>query len=575
MANVFDNAYDKNSDPTKVFTWEQNYETGKIEQKEYPIEDYLYFYVDLIDESKAESDLISQRGTRVQKIIAESYKSLKNGEAVKFFHGIGLNTYESDIDPIQKVMLDNYGKDHQIAPKWNLALYDIETDVRNEDSFMEMRDSANREINAISVWYSKPNKFYNFSVVPPLLRDEWDYDNIETRGNFEIIYFDNEAEMLETFFAVTKMHETVAMGAWNGDFFDTKYIFDRCKNIWNEKGAAERMGRFNRVKKTKVTLGEKEELLIRPIGLVWYDCLEAYKKNGPELESFALNAVAEEEGLGAKVDFDGSFETLYHGTRKDRERFVELTPEKKRKSLIKKSNDLGESIISDLSLLKEAKEKIESMNFEEHEKETRIQIEITDRLEEIFNMQEIKEELGDSIVDLERFIIFKRLKDTYRLFLDYSNQDSQILHDLEKKLDKFNTLMMLAQYNVSSFYDIFSTLKQAEQGITNYAHIYNKTVVVDREYDKSKQIYNQYIDKDLLNLRISGNYRILPEDSDKIKEYKTLLSHEKISGAAVLLCNIGLISYSDEETPPMVREFRALKAELAEIEKQLELLEKL
>jgi hypothetical protein len=87
-------------------------------------------------------------------------------------------------------MLDNYGKDNQKAPNWNLALYDIEIDVQTEDSFMDIRENANREINAISVWYSKPNKFYNFTVVPPMLRDEWDFDVIEERGNFQIVYFE-------------------------------------------------------------------------------------------------------------------------------------------------------------------------------------------------------------------------------------------------------------------------------------------------------------------------------------------------------------------------------------------------
>lgn len=572
MANYIDCTYDKQSDPSKVIVWEQNYETGKVEKKEYPIEDYLYFYCDAMNDSKAEKGITSQRGTKVQKVFAESFKSLKNGDDAKRFQSSGFNTYESDIEPLQKVMLDNYGKDHQKAPKWNIALYDIETDVQTEDSFMDMRENADREINAISVWFSKPNKFYNFTVVPPMLRDEWDFETIEKRGKFEIVYFDNEASMLESFFEMTKFYETIAMGAWNGDFFDTKYIFDRCKTIWNEKGAAERMGRFNKVKKQKIMLGDKEEILVRPIGMIWYDCLEAYKKNGPELESFALQAVAEEEEVGSKIEFDGNFETLYHGTRKDRERFLELTPSNKRKSLIEKSNAIGQSIIDDLSIYKECKLRIESESIDDVEKETRIQMMVTEHLEDLFKTKEIKDDLGDLIEDFERFIIYKKLKDTYRLFLDYSNQDSQLLHDLEMKLDKFKTLMMLAQYNVSVFYDVFSTLKQAEQGITNFAHLYNNKVVIDREYDKEKQIYNKYIDADLLDLRISKDYKILPTDNDKIRKYKTLLGQEKIPGANVLMPAIGLISYDDDETPELAREFKKLKYELDEVNRQLDLL---
>ena len=576
MANYIDFEYTgpRKAEPTGIRVWEQNYETRKVEAVDYPISDYLYFYIDAIDDDKAETEFTSQRGTRVQRVEADEYKNLKSGDSAKFYHGMGLNTYESDIEPIQKVMLDNYGKDNQKAADWNLALYDIETDVQTEDSFMDMRANAHREINAISVWYSKPNKFYNFTVVPPALRDEWDFENVEVRGNFEIVYFDNEAEMLETFFAVTKQYETIALGAWNGDFFDTKYIFDRCKMLWGEKGAAERMGRFNKVRKTKIMLGEKEEILVRPVGMIWYDCLEAYKKNGPELESFALNAVVEEELGTSKVEFEGSFEFLYHGSRKDRARFAELTPKAKRSKLMAKSKEIGESIIVDLGLYKECQKKIESEGkFDEHEKETRIQIEITERLEELLKMDEIKEDLGEMYEDFERFVMHKKLLDNYRLFVDYSNQDSQLLHDLEKKLDKFKTLMMLAQYNVSSFYDVFSTLKQVEQGITNFAHLYNKKVVIDREYDKAKQIYNKYIDPEMLRIRIDNDYRITPDDSPETKRYKSLISQGKIPGAHVLLANIGLISYDEEETPPLAREFKKLKAELAEIDKLLEAFE--
>lgn len=570
MANYLDYAYGpKKGDPEYVIVWEQNYETRKIEEKKYPIEDYLYYYIDAIDESKADTTYTSQRGTKVQRVMADSFKSFKDGTSSKYYRDMGLNTYESDIDPILKVMLDNYGVDNQKAPQWNLALYDIETDVLTEQSFADMREGAEREINAISVWYSKPNKFYNFTVVPPMLRDEWDYENVEIRGNSEIVYFDNEAEMLETFFEVTKKYETIALGAWNGDFFDTGYIYQRCKHYWGEKGTAQRMGRFDRINKTKINRGDAEEVLIRPIGMIWYDCLEAYKKNGPELESFALAAVAEEELGSNKLDFEGNFETLYHGARKDRAKFDEITPVKNKQKLIKKSNMVGQPFVAELyDWAAEAVEKSKE-NYIEAEKETRIQIQITDKLEELLEDEEFMQELGEDATHFERFVLHKKFLDTYRLFLDYSIQDTQILYDLEMKLDKFSTLMMLAQYNVSYFQDVFSTLKQVEQGITNFAHLNNKKVVIDREYDKRKQIYNKHIDPELLRIRIDNDYKILATDSSAIKEMKALTSQPKIPGAHVLAPNIGLISFDNEVTPDMAREFKELKRQLREIDAQL------
>ncbi len=574
MANYIDYTYmGKVSDPTGVMVWEQNYDTGAIEEKVYNIKDYLYFYVDSPNDSETLEGMTSQRGTDIKQVREEDFKSYKAGDKAKDLNDLGFNTYESDIPPLQKVMLDHYGKDNMKAPKWNLALYDIETDVKTEDSFMKMRDEATSIINAISVWYAKPNKFFEFAVVPPILQDEWDYDTIETRGNSEIRYYDSEKEMLLAFFEMNMKYETVALGAWNGDFFDTKYIYDRCIAIWKKpKIVANLMGRFDSVTKQKIQRGDKEEILIRPKGLIWYDCLEAYKKNGPELESFALEAVAEEELDQHKLSFEGDFEALYHGFRKDRDRFHEITPARKKKALLATSREIGQTLVDELHdhfVAKAAKDK----NIIDAERETRTQMMITDYLSELLKDEETIEELGDNLVDFERFVLYKKFKDTFDLFLDYSIQDTQLLFDLEMKLTKFNTLSMLAQYNVSSFHDVFSTLKQVEQGITNFAHLNNKKVVIDREYDKAKQLYNQHIDPELLRIRTMNDYRIMPEDCDEIREMKTLTSQPKIPGAHVLSPNIGLISFDEEVTPDMAREFKTLRAELNEIDKQLEAFE--
>ncbi len=54
---------------------------------------------------------------------------------------------------------------------------------------------------------------------------------------------------------------------------------------------------------------------------------------------------------------------------------------------------------------------------------------------------------------------------------------------------------------------------------------------------------------------------------------KTLTSQPKIPGAHVLSPNIGLISFDEEVTPGMALEFKTLRAELDEINTQLEAFE--
>lgn len=266
------------------------------------------------------------------------------------------------------------------------------------------------------------------------------------------------------------------------------------------------------------------------------------------------------------------FEELYHGRRVDRKRFNAITPKLKRTKLMKRTMDTFSFLVEEIKPW--AVDAISPKRYDTSEYETRLSLKITEKIEILRVTDSDFQALDDEQkLDLERFVLYRKFVDTFNLFLDYSIQDTQILYDIEMKLTKFNTLSMLAQYNVSGFHDVFSTLKQVEQGITNFAHLNNKKVVIDREYDKAKQPYNQFIDKELLRIRTKNDYRVLPEDSDIIREMKTLTSQPKIPGAHVLSPNIGLISFDEEVTPGMAREFKSLRLELEEIDKQLEAFE--
>ena len=72
-----------------------------------------------------------------------------------------------------------------------------------------------------------------------------------------------------------------------------------------------------------------------------------------------------------------------------------------------------------------------------------------------------------------------------------------------------------------------------------------------------------------MRIRNEKDYRITPMDSDEIRRYKTLVSQEKIPGAHVLLPSVSLINFDEEKTPPLVREMKSLKDQLADIEKQI------
>ena len=578
MANYYDYTYDDDKNPKYVYVWEQDYETNKIVKKKYDVKKYLYFYVDSIN-GKGEENIISQLGTIVNKVRMNDYKRFVSRKDAIDFNDQGLFTYESDIAPIDKCIMDEYGDEIKKMPKWNIALYDIETDIRSEMTFEEMRQNADAEITAISVWFSNINESYCLTVVPPYLRDMWDKDE-ETRSGSKIIYFDNEKDLLDTFFYMIKKNNIMAVGAWNADFFDSAYIYNRTRRYYSEEETGKLMGRFKKIKKQKVERGDKEDTIIRPIGTIWFDYLEVYKKNGQEMESYALNFIVENELGLHKVDFDGDFEYLYHGSRQDRkfldEIFEGLSVKKKLK-IIKKAMKIGKSFEDEFydDIKKEVMENEVDDTMSDGEIETRIQLKLTEFLTNMYeNDNEIQDILGDDEVYFQIYLTIKRLLNNYRLFLDYSIQDTDLLKKLELKLNKFNTLMMLSQYNVCHFYDVFSTVRQMELGITNFAHRNNNIVVIDRDYRKDLMPYNKYVDPVLLELRINKDYEIRENDDEKIREYKKLLAKSKIPGAHVLQPIVGLVSV-DDKTPEIAKKYKEVKSEYDAILEEMNKIEEL
>lgn len=508
MANFFDAVYDDPRDPKYIIVWEQDYETHKIRKLKYPIEDYLYFYSETTED---QSEMLSMTGKHVKKINLSNYRIFKDKETYEELKRSGFDVFETDIEPLQKCLWDNYGTENKKQPKWNICLYDIETDYSPEYGFADPHE-AKYETTAITAWFKNADKMFTLSVVPPRIRNIWDkYDSPEIINGSLTYYFESEKEMYEHFFELLTEYETVACGAWNGDGYDLPYIYNRVVKLFGKDAVGDLMGDFPKVNNVKTNRGDTKVVIHRPIGRIWFDSMEVYKKQAGEKVSYALNAIAEEELDAGKLEFEGSFEDVYHGERKLRAIFDEETgfqriiPGFHGKRKVQKYVDFES--LSD-----------ESMDV------------ISPSLEQMF--------------------------ETYQLFLEYSVQDVQLLKDMEIKLKYFDVMMMLAQMNVTLFQNTFATLVQVESGIANFAHNMRKMVVIDRSYDIAKQPYNKYVDKDVLRLRKGdeGDNNTENVSDDVVKN----LEKNGIAGAHVLLCNIGLISYNREK----LESLNAKKADL-------------
>ena len=96
------------------------------------------------------------------------------------------------------------------------------------------------------------------------------------------------------------------MTGWNIKGFDIPYLYNRIVRILGEKEAV-KLSPWNKVYERKDTVYGKETIGYDIIGISTLDYMQLYRKyepGGNQHESFRLDAIAQEEGVGQKLSFD-------------------------------------------------------------------------------------------------------------------------------------------------------------------------------------------------------------------------------------------------------------------------------
>jgi len=223
------------------------------------------------------------------------------------------NKWEHDISPVIRCLANNYqGK---TAPELNVAFFDIEVDFDKTHGFAPPSDPFNK-ITAITVYLQWLDELITLTIPPKHMSMETAQEIADKFDNTFI--FDNEVEMIETFFDL--IQDVDVISGWNSEGFDIPYMINRISRIMS-KTDNKRWCLWDKSPQRKVHeyYGASYETFVL-VGRVHLDYLSLYKKfTYHEMHSYSLDAIGEYEVNERKVAYEGTLDKLYN---EDFEKFI-------------------------------------------------------------------------------------------------------------------------------------------------------------------------------------------------------------------------------------------------------------
>lgn len=276
----------------KIYLWYVD-EIGKLTKK--IDENYRpYFYVEASQFSEELQDSKEYQtidGNTVIKMFFNDLNELK--EKQKEFEAQDISMWESDIDYVQRYLLDkfSYKVNTKLLPVRTWFL-DIEVLVGNK--FPEFTNPTN-PITAISIYDTMLKKVITLAWHPT-----------EYKKNFPgVMVLENETKMLSTFIELVKKLDPMIISGWNSEKFDYPYLLCRMSKIFD-----------NETLRTLSTVGRidisPEYERFKIYGRCELDYMLLYKKFSiNERDSYSLNSVSQAELGEGKIEYKGKLDDLW------------------------------------------------------------------------------------------------------------------------------------------------------------------------------------------------------------------------------------------------------------------------
>ena len=284
--------YDRGQDTINVV---ERDDKGKRHYREYNPR-HIFYYEDPRGKYK------SIYGKPLSRVTCKNIKELRKELAI---HS-NKKLYESDINPIYRMLEDNYL--NQDAPKLNVAFFDIEVDFDPERGYASPED-AFMPITSIAVYMQWMETMVCLAIPPKTLSMEEAKKTIEGIDN--VVLFEKESEMLDAFLDL--IQDADVLSGWNSEGFDIPYTVNRITKTLSKEDT-KRLCLWNQYpKKREYEKFGKTSVTYDLIGRVHVDSLELYRKyNYEERHTYRLDAIGELEVGETKTVYEGSLDSLYN-----------------------------------------------------------------------------------------------------------------------------------------------------------------------------------------------------------------------------------------------------------------------
>lgn len=289
-------------DDDKIHVVERDKE-GKRQYREYPTNYTLYY-------SDPKGKHRSIFGTPVSRFTTRKRSEFEKERRIYSNRTL----FESDINPIFRSLSDNYLDID--PPKLHTCFFDIEVDFSPVKGFAPTSDPFNA-VTAISLYLDWQDQLVTLVQAPRHMSKE---TAMEIVGSFSnVLLFDNEKEMFDTFFAL--IEDADILTGWNSEGYDIPYMVNRVTRVMSKDDTRKfcLFGQFPKPRKYE-RFG-KEETTYDLVGRVHMDYLQLYKKyNYESRHSYKLDAIGEMEVGENKTPYEGTLDQLYN---KDFKKFIE------------------------------------------------------------------------------------------------------------------------------------------------------------------------------------------------------------------------------------------------------------
>jgi len=204
--------------------------------------------------------------------------------------------YESDIRPEVRTLIDLYYENDDIGINHREMFLDIEVSSKGGHATTK---NVKNSITAISFYMKNLDKYY------ALLLDEDTRLEDSVNDNLQLLRFDDEETLIQSFLALYSECAPTIITGWNINGYDIPYLYNRIEKVFNIEYA-------NILSPIGIVEVDKYDGKYKLAGVACLDYLQLYKQyTYSEEPSYTLDSISKKELGKGKTVYEGTLDTLF------------------------------------------------------------------------------------------------------------------------------------------------------------------------------------------------------------------------------------------------------------------------